>query len=75
MVTGRAALHYQLTRDAMLYTSVARGAKSGGFPNFTNNAPSGLRYDPYQASSSWSYEVGSKNRVAGGCGEWNLALF
>ncbi|WP_440864145.1 TonB-dependent receptor [Symbiopectobacterium purcellii] len=75
MVTGRAALHYQLTRDAMLYTSVARGAKSGGFPNFTNNAPSGMRDEPYQASSSWSYEVGSKNRVAGGRGEWNLALF
>ncbi len=75
MVTGRAALHYQLTRDAMLYTSVARGAKSGGFPNFTNNAPNGMRDAPYQASSSWSYEVGSKNRVAGGRGEWNLALF
>lgn len=75
MVTGRAALHYQLTRDAMVYTSVARGAKSGGFPNFTNNAPSARRDDPYQASSSWSYEVGSKNRVDGGRGEWNLALF
>lgn len=75
MVTGRAALHYQLTRDAMVYTSVARGAKSGGFPNFTNNAPSGMRDEPYQASSSWSYEVGSKNRVNGGRGEWNLALF
>lgn len=75
MVTGRAALHYQLTCDAMLYTSVARGAKSGGFPNLTRNAPSGMRDEPYQGSSSWSYEVGSKNRVAGGRGEWNLALF
>ena len=75
MVTGRAALHYQLANDSMLYTSVARGAKSGGFPNFTNNAAGGKPDEPYAASSSWSYEAGSKNRIYGGRGEWSLALF
>lgn len=75
MVTGRAALSYALTDDSTVYASVARGAKSGGFPNFTNNAPSGLEDEPYKDSSSWSYEVGSKNRFLNGRVELNASLF
>ncbi|ECJ2443056.1 TonB-dependent receptor [Salmonella enterica subsp. diarizonae] len=75
MVTGRVALSYDLTDDSTIYTSVARGAKSGGFPNFTNNAPSGLKDDPYEDSSSWSYEIGSKNRFLDGRVELNASLF
>lgn len=75
MVTGRAALSYELSDNSSLYASVARGAKSGGFPNFTNNAPTGQKDEPYVESTSWSYEVGSKNRFLDGRAELNAALF
>lgn len=75
MVTGRAAISYELDPNSTIYTSVARGAKSGGFPNFTNNAPSGQYDEPYKESSSWSYEIGSKNRLFDGRVELNAALF
>lgn len=75
MLTGRAALSYELTDNNSIYTSVSRGAKSGGFPNFTNNAPSGRKDTPYKDSTSWSYEVGSKNRFLNGRSALNAALF
>lgn len=75
MVTGRAALNYLLTDNSTLYVSAARGSKSGGFPNFTNNAAHREADSPYQDASVWSYETGSKNRILNGRGEWNLALF
>lgn len=51
-----------------------RSAKSGGFPNFTNNAPSGRKDTPYKDSTSWSYKVGSKNRFLNGQSALNAAL-
>lgn len=75
LLTGRLALNYALSDDAVLYASAARGAKSGGFPNFTNNAPTGGRDEPYRESRSWSYEVGSKTSLLGGRAQLNAALF
>lgn len=75
MVTGRASLGYEVTPSSTLYATVARGAKSGGFPNFTTNATTGQSDKPYEESTSWSYELGSKNRLFGGRGQANVALF
>lgn len=73
--TGRLALAWAPTADTDLYASLARGAKSGGFPNFTNNAVSGVADQPYAASTSWSYELGGKQRLLGGRLALNAALF
>ncbi|VDR26120.1 Outer membrane receptor for monomeric catechols [Raoultella terrigena] len=62
-----------MTRRSIPASPAAR--KSGGFPNFTNNAPSGLKDEPYKDSSSWSYEIGSKNRFLDGRAELNASLF
>jgi iron complex outermembrane receptor protein len=75
MLTGRAALSYELTPGSTVYASVSRGAKSGGFPNFTNNAPTGLGDRPYQESTSWTYEIGTKNHFLGGRALLNASLF
>ena len=75
MVTGRFSLNYAASADTNIYATVARGAKSGGFPNFTNNAPSGLPDEPYRKSTTWGGEVGTKNRFFDGRLEINAALF
>lgn len=75
LVTGRAALSYEIVPESTAYASVSRGAKSGGFPNFTNNAPVGLADEPYDESTSWSYELGVKNQFLGGRAMLNAALF
>lgn len=75
LVTGRAALSYELAETSNVYASVSRGAKSGGFPNFTNNAPSGMPDEPYKESTSWTYEVGTKNQLLDGRMLLNAALF
>ncbi|WP_330985431.1 MULTISPECIES: TonB-dependent receptor [Enterobacterales] len=75
MITGRAALDYALTDDSIVYISAARGARSGGFPEFTNNAATGKMDSAYDESTSWSYELGSKNSFFGGLAELNAALF
>ena len=56
LVTGRVSLSYDLTPANVVYASVARGAKGGGFPNFTTNAVAGKPDQPYvDSSASVSY--------------------
>lgn len=75
LLTGRFSLNYALTRNSAVYGTVGRGAKSGGFPRWTNNAALGMLDLPYAESTSWSYEVGSKNRFMDGRGYFNVAAF
>lgn len=75
LLTGRVSLNYALTRDSTLYGTIGRGAKSGGFPRWTNNAAFGMPDLPYAESTSWSYEIGSKNRFMNGRGYFNVAAF
>lgn len=75
LLTGRAALSYELATDSIAYASVSRGAKSGGFPNFTNNAPTGSDDKPYREATSWSYEVGMKNHFLDRSLMVNVALY
>lgn len=51
-VTGKIGLDYALNEDAMVYASVTRGYRSGGF---------GLTGQPYLPETLWAYEIGSKN--------------
>jgi len=58
-LTPKAALDYRCTPETMIYASVAKGYRSGGF--------SSLEFDPdyygYGQESLWSYEIGIKNRL------------
>ncbi|KOQ25284.1 TonB-dependent receptor [Achromobacter xylosoxidans] len=75
LVTGRLSLGYDLTPTNVVYASAARGAKSGGFPNFTNNAVSGKPDQPYADANSWTFELGSKNQWLDNRLGLNAALF
>jgi iron complex outermembrane receptor protein len=71
-VTPRFIVSYDIDEDSLLYSSVAKGVKSGGFNNTSSSAPEDLVYD---AESNWSYEVGYKTSFAGGRFQTNAALF
>jgi len=57
--TGRAALSYQWTDNAMTYVSVARGHSTRIFPLY-NTPVAGVVADAYPAATGLTYEAGAK---------------
>jgi iron complex outermembrane recepter protein len=78
----RAILNYKLTDANRVYGQISKGFRLGGI-NDPINAPlctpadlvtfSG--HDSWKDETLWNYEVGSKNRIAGGRGSLNAAAF
>jgi len=56
--TPRVALDWKVSADKLVYASVARGVKSGGF-NGRAISPSVLAYEP---ETNWTYEIGAKTQ-------------
>jgi iron complex outermembrane receptor protein len=56
--TPRIALDWRVTPDQLVYASVARGVKSGGF-NGRAISPTVLAYEP---ETNWTYEIGAKTQ-------------
>lgn len=56
--TPRVALDWKVSPDKLLYASVARGVKSGGF-NGRAISPLVLTYEP---ETNWTYEIGAKTQ-------------
>ncbi|MEM9629864.1 MAG: TonB-dependent receptor [Pseudomonadota bacterium] len=73
--TGRVALSYNPTDASMIYGSVSRGAKAGGYPRFTNNASYGQPEEGYDATGVWTYEIGGKAEILNGAGFISAAAF
>jgi len=79
-VSGKAGLEFRLSPDALLYGTISRGVKSGGFTayNTTANLPPSNPADPLRPFSPeilWSYEVGAKTEFGDGRVQLNGALF
>jgi iron complex outermembrane receptor protein len=72
-VTGKAALEYQVAEDAMIYASVSRGIKSGGFTAYNTLNPAAV--DPFVPEELWAYEVGFKSDWADDTVRLNGAAF
>jgi len=72
-VTGKAALEYQVTEDALLYASVSRGIKSGGFTAYNTLNPAAV--DPFVPEELWAYEIGFKSDWADDTVRLNGAVF
>jgi iron complex outermembrane receptor protein len=66
----RASLEWQWAEENMLYASVAKGVKAGGF----NNAAAASE-QTYDEETNWTYELGSKNLFADGSLLLNAALY
>ncbi|MFT7286809.1 MAG: iron complex outermembrane receptor protein [Halieaceae bacterium] len=60
--TPRVSAEYQISDNNMVYVSVAKGVKAGGFNGFTASTtpltPDEQAFDPEE---NWTYEIGSKN--------------
>jgi iron complex outermembrane receptor protein len=69
--TPRFTVDYRLTDTQMLYASLAKGAKSGGFNN-TVFDESQRAFDP---DENWTVEIGSKNDLLDGQLRVNAAIF
>ena len=78
-VTPRFTADYQVNDDSLLYASVARGAKSGGFNPSAIQDPTNpelfadnLTFDP---ETNWTFELGSKNKFFDNRATLNGAIF
>jgi len=60
--SGKIALDYQATLGTMLYASISRGVKSGGFT--AHNTLTAPAADPFEPEKLTAYEVGVKSDVA-----------
>ncbi len=67
--TPKFGLEFKPDDDTMLYGTVSKGFKSGGF-NMVGGTPGG--YDP---ETMWAYEIGLKNRFADGRISTSLSAF
>jgi iron complex outermembrane receptor protein len=57
-VTGKAALEFKPADNFLIYGSVSRGAKSGGFTTYNTGDRSGIQ--PFNPEILWAYEIGFK---------------
>ena len=71
-VTPRFLVDYQVTDDNLLYASIARGTKPGGF-----NGAQGFEFGfgTFDEEENWQYELGSKNYFLDGQVLLNGAFF
>ena len=72
-LTPRFALDWQATPDALVYASVTRGFKSGGFQGIAGSGVS--QSTPYDPEYAWSYEGGAKTRWLDGRLRLNASVF
>ncbi|MBM0168457.1 TonB-dependent receptor [Altererythrobacter sp. C41] len=61
----------ELTDDVNLYGSIAKGSKPGGFN--VGQVRNDLR--PFGQETVWTYEIGTKGRIAGGLISFDAALY
>lgn len=74
LLTGRAALAFEVSDAINIYATAGRGAKSG-FPRLTLSAALGAASRPYAKSTSWTYETGIKTNLLDGRAHLDLSGF
>ena len=71
-ITPRFSVSYDVTPEAMVFASAARGFKSGGFDG---RAGSDFEFQPFDPETVWTYEAGIKSSLAQGRLAANLTYF
>ncbi len=69
--TGRVTLDWRVTDDTLLYLTLGRGYKAGGFNTPTTSGSAA----PYDAETVDAVEIGAKNSLFGGRVMLNLTAF
>lgn len=68
-------IQYDINDESMVYFSVSRGVKSGGYDARSNNAPDNGGSFEFDDEDATSYELGAKILFNSGATELNAALF
>jgi len=71
----RFTLDYKLSDSSLIYTSVAKAVKTGGFNVATTTGAILDSERSYSPEESWNYELGMKNTLANGQATLNVAAF
>jgi len=61
--SGKAELDFQPTAQTLIYESISRGVKSGGFT--AHNTTSGPQPDPFEPEKLTAFELGEKSDLTG----------
>ena len=69
--TPRFTVDYRPSDDQMVYASLAKGAKSGGFNNTVFNEAQ----RSFEPDENWTFEIGSKNTLLDGRWLANVAVY
>lgn len=62
-LTGRTGLTYALNNQAMLFVTVSRGEKTGGYLYYNQFGYAGMAQSPYKNAKTWAYEAGFKSQL------------
>lgn len=68
-------IQYDVNDSSMVYFSISRGVKSGGYDTRSNNAPDNGGTFEFDDENATSYELGAKILFNNGATELNAALF
>ena len=71
-VSPKVGINYQLDSNIMLYGTISRGFKSGGFNGRSNNPHEAQAYNP---ETMWAYETGMKSDLMDDLLRFNVAIF
>ena len=71
--SGKLGIDYQMNDDTLLYGSISKGYKSGGFQGTLVFSPANII--PFDEETVWAYEIGSKLTLADGTMQLNSAFF
>lgn len=63
LLTGRAALSYDIVPELTGFAAVSRGAKAGGFQLLDLNVASGRSTNQFDPAFTWSYEAGLRGTL------------
>ena len=72
-LTGKLALEYKPTDGVLLYASVSKGTKSGGFTSY--NRGDAAAVDGFKPETLWAYETGFKSSFAENTVQLNGSVF
>lgn len=72
-VTWRVGTDYHLTSDLMVYATISRGFKSGGFQD--NAATAASAATPFDPEYATNYEIGNRAQFFDGRVTWNNTLY
>jgi len=61
-LTGKASLEFKPIDPVLLYASVSKGTKSGGFTTYNTGNSSAIQ--PFKPETLWAYEIGTKTDVS-----------